>query len=296
MAELTECPKCKERYNKTIKMPKILSCGHTFCKECLVNYIKFSNELLCFICRQKQNLNDPGKLITNRTIYDLLYNTTNMKDDTVSSITSSNVSKTEVSFKIVMIGPAFSGKTSLVKRYIFQNFSDDYKVTVGFDFQTKTFEMNNKIINLNIWDTAGTEIFQSLTVSFYRNSAAAIVVFDIGDQKSFDSLDTWIDFYRENQVKLKENKQLIYLVGNKIDMDNRVISSEQAKYYMKSKRLTNYFEVSAKRGDNVDNLFNCIAQDIFKIYSELINGDKKPKEDSIKINKENMVKRKKCNC
>ena len=183
-----------------------------------------------------------------------------------------------------------------MKRYIFQNFSDDYKVTVGFDFQTKIFEMNNKIINLNIWDTAGTEIFQSLTVSFYRNSAAAIVVFDIGDQKSFDSLDTWIDFYRENQVKLKENKQLIYLVGNKIDMDNRVISSEQAKYYMKSKRLTNYFEVSAKRGDNVDNLFNCIAQDIFKIYSELINGDKKPKEDSIKINKENMVKRKKCNC
>ena len=181
MAELTECPICSERYNRTIKMPKILSCGHSFCKECLIKSLKYSQELLCSICRQKQNVKDPEQLITNRAIYDLLYNTTNIDklNNTVSSISSSDISEPEISFKTIMIGPAFSGKTSLMKRYIFKKFSEDYQVTVGLDFQCKTIKMNGKAFNMQIWDTAGTEMFQSLSASYYRNSTGAIVVFDV---------------------------------------------------------------------------------------------------------------------
>ena len=194
-----------------------------------------------------------------------------------------------------MIGPAFSGKTSLVKRYVFKKFSDDYKVTVGLDFQSKTIQMNGKYISLQIWDTAGTEMFQSLSASYYRNSAGAIVVFDVTDEKSFESLDTWINFYRENKDRTKED--LIYLVGNKVDLDNRVISEKDAKNYLMSKGLKNYFEVSAKRGDNVDKLFNSLAKDIFQIYSELINESQKEKKAPIELKYEKSEKKSKgCPC
>ena len=194
-----------------------------------------------------------------------------------------------------MIGPAFSGKTSLVKRYVFKKFSDDYKVTVGLDFQSKTIQMNGKYISLQIWDTAGTEMFQSLSASYYRNSAGAIVVFDVTDEKSFESLDTWINFYRENKDRTKED--LIYLVGNKVDLDNRVISEKDAKNYLMSKGLKNYFEVSAKRGDNVDKLFNSLAKDIFQIYSELINESQKEKKAPIELSHEKSEKKSKgCPC
>ena len=194
-----------------------------------------------------------------------------------------------------MIGPAFSGKTSLVERYVFKKFSDDYNITVGFDFQSKTIHMNGKCISLQIWDTAGTEMFQTLTASYYRNSAGAIVVFDVTNEKSFESLDTWINFYRENKDRTKE--ELIYLVGNKVDLDNRVISEKDAKNYLMSKGLKNYFEVSAKRGDNVDKLFNSLAKDIFQIYSELINESQKEKKAPIELKHEKSEKKSKgCSC
>ena len=248
MADLRECPICSERYNRTTKMPKILSCGHTFCKKCLTNSLKYSKELSCSICRQQQNINDPEQLITNRTIYDLLYSTQNLNEPTysVSSISSSNDSS-EISFKIILIGPAFSGKTSLVRRYVFENFIEDYEVTVGLDFQVKVIQKNGKTIKLYIWDTAGTEMYQSLTASYYRNSVGAIVVFDVTDEKSFKSLDTWIKFYRENKDSKLED--LIYLVGNKIDLVNeRVISKEKAKKYMESNKLMNYLKFLLKVG------------------------------------------------
>lgn len=296
MAELIECPICSERYNRTEKSPKILSCGHTFCKDCLIKSLKYSKNLSCSICRQNQNIKEPEQLITNRTIYDLLYNTTNVNEinNSISSLSSSE-EKAQISFKIIMIGPAYSGKTSLVRRYIFKEFSDNYNVTVGLDFQSKTIQMNGKCISLQIWDTAGTEMFQSLTASYYRNSSGAIVVFDVTDEKSFESLDIWIKFYRENKDTTKED--LIYLVGNKVDLDNRVISEKQAKNYLISKGLKNYFEVSAKRGDNVDKLFNSLAKDIFQIYSKLINEIKKEKKDSIELNHEKSEKKSKgCPC
>lgn len=285
-----------ERYNRTEKSPKILSCGHTFCKDCLIKSLKYSKNLSCSICRQNQNIKEPEQLITNRTIYDLLYNTTNVNEinNSISSLSSSE-EKAQISFKIIMIGPAYSGKTSLVRRYIFKEFSDNYNVTVGLDFQSKTIQMNGKCISLQIWDTAGTEMFQSLTASYYRNSSGAIVVFDVTDEKSFESLDIWIKFYRENKDTTKED--LIYLVGNKVDLDNRVISEKQAKNYLISKGLKNYFEVSAKRGDNVDKLFNSLAKDIFQIYSKLIDEIKKEKKDSIELNNKKSEKKSKgCPC
>ena len=89
-----------------------------------------------------------------------------------------------------MKGFAGVGKTCLVRRYCFQTYSEIYECTIGLDFQSKIVKLDGgKAIRLQIWDTAGTEIFQTLTASYYRNSAGAIVVFDVTSQESFDTLD-----------------------------------------------------------------------------------------------------------
>ena len=282
MSELTECPICFERFNRTEKMPKILSCGHTFCKGCLIKQKNKFNQLSCPVCRESQKINDPEQLITNRTIYDLLYNPTN-------EIGDDNINTTNFEYKVIMIGPASSGKTSLVRRYVTKEFSEMYSVTVGLDYQTKKVQIGKKTVNLSIWDTAGTEMFQSLSRSYYRKSHAAIVVFDINEEKSFQALGNWINFYRENKEPLM--KDMLYLVGNKIDIGNNVISDKEAKKYLKENNLKKYFKTSAKSGDNVDKLFEEIAKDLIENY-KLTNN----KSTGIKLNETEKKKRKKCKC
>jgi len=288
---LTECPICLERYNKTEKMPKILSCGHTFCKSCLIKQNQKNNELFCSICREKQNVNDPEQLITNRTIYDLLYNpmNENLDDASVSSNYSTDSKEEKFEFKVIMIGPAFSGKTSLVKRYVTQAFIDTYNVTVGLDFQSKEIQIGKKTVKLNIWDTAGTEMFQSLSRSYFRKCFAAIVVFDINEKKSFESLDTWIKFYRDNKEKSLDD--MMYLVGNKTDINKKAVSDEEVNNFLKLNNMKKFFKTSAKSGDNVDKLFERIAKDLISNYK---NYDFNQNEStSIILNGNNNVKIKK---
>ena len=258
MSKVTECSICLERYNTKNKTPKILHCGHTFCKECLYNSKKKSNNILsCPICRKKELFEDIEDLSTNRVIYDLLYNP-NQEEDII--IDEQN------KFKIIIIGSAFTGKTSLLNRCIKKKFSDEYNVTLGADIQFLKVKVGNEYIGLNIWDTAGTEKFQSIQKIYYLKCYAALVVFDVGSRDTFDSVLSWISFYKEN--KNRELKELIYLIGNKIDIgDKREVSKEEAEELAKLHNLK-YYETSAKDGTNVDKIFNDIGQELVRIYKE----------------------------
>lgn len=291
MSELTDCPICLERYNKTEKVPKILNCGHTFCKECLIKLKNKYGKLECSICRENIK-NDPEQLITNRTIFDLLYTPKIEENNIYERSISNSITDEKLSFKIIMIGPANSGKTSIVRRYVDKKFNDDYKVTVGFDYMNKDITIGKKKINIQLWDTAGTEMFQSLSSSYYRNSYGALVVFDVLDRKSFESLNTWINYYREHRDQKYE--ELIYLIGNKIDSKDRVISKKEAMDFMEENNLKEYYESSAKKGDNIDNIFNNIAKDLIKIYGNNNNN----KSVRISLNRPSLQrkKEKKCKC
>ena len=291
MSELTDCPICLERYNKTEKVPKILNCGHTFCKECLIKQKNKYGKLECSICRENIK-NDPEQLITNRTIFDLLYTPKIEENNIYERSNSNSITDEKLSFKIIMIGPANSGKTSIVRRYVDKKFNDDYKVTVGFDYMNKEITIGKKKVNIQLWDTAGTEMFQSLSSSYYRNSCGALVVFDVLDRKSFESLNTWINYYREHRDQKYE--ELIYLIGNKIDSKDRVISKKEAMDFMEENNLKEYYESSAKKGDNIDNIFNNIAKDLIKIYGNNNNN----KSVRISLNRPSLQrkKEKKCKC
>ena len=108
-------------------------------------------------------------------------------------------------------------------------------------------------------------MFQSMMPSIIRNSHVAIVVFDITNKKSLEDCKYWIDIYRQYQSK--ETKELIYLIGNKIDLpkENQVISAKDGEYFCLDNKLRKYYEVSAKTGQNVDDLFINIAKDLIDI-------------------------------
>ena len=221
--KLTECQICFERFNKTNKEPKILNCGHTFCKECLIHIQKRIEEINCSICGKKQSEKNVEAFATNRLVFDLLY---------LPNVEIKN-EKDKKAFKVILIGPAYSGKSSLIRQYIYKQFNDKYNVTIGFDFDTKKIKIENHILNLQIWDTAGTELYQSLTSSYIRNSHVGIVVFDITKRKGFEECKNWINVYRQYQSR--EKKELIYLVGNKIDLSEelRVVSKEEGENFCK---------------------------------------------------------------
>ncbi|KAG6521966.1 hypothetical protein ZIOFF_019100 [Zingiber officinale] len=94
---------------------------------------------------------------------------------------------------------AFSGLLNLAIRYVHKKFTQQYKVTIGADFVTKEILVDDRLVTLQIWDTAGQEIFQSLGVAFYRGVDCCVLVYDVNVRRSFDTLDNWHDEFL-NQV------------------------------------------------------------------------------------------------
>lgn len=123
---------------------------------------------------------------------------------------------------------------------------------------------------MQIWDTAGQERFQSLGVAFYRGADCCVLVFDITNTKSFESLDSWREEFLIQASPRDPDNFPFVVIGNKIDEQNkRKISSCRASTWCKSKNNIPYFETSAKNAVNVDQAFEEIARKALKKeYSE----------------------------
>ena len=138
--------------------------------------------------------------------------------------------------QLIMIGESSVGKTCLIRRYTNNLFNINHLETAGIEFNSKEEKINNKIIKVKIWDTAGQEIFHSLTKNFYRKADGIIIVFDITNRESFDRVHDWVKSVYDNTDTYKEIP--ILLVGNKIDLEmNRQISKDEGI------KLSEYFEI-----------------------------------------------------
>ncbi|GAA6107611.1 ras-related protein Rab-6A isoform X1 [Tachysurus ichikawai] len=158
-------------------------------------------------------------------------------------------------FKLVFLGEQSVGKTSLITRFMYDSFDNTYQATIGIDFLSKTMYLEDRTIRLQLWDTAGQERFRSLIPSYIRDSAAAVVVYDITNVNSFQQTTKWIDDVRTE----RGSDVIIMLVGNKTDLaDKRQVSIEEGE--RKAKELSVMFiETSAKAGYNVKQLFRRVA-------------------------------------
>ncbi|XP_037544016.1 ras-related protein Rab-6A isoform X2 [Nematolebias whitei] len=158
-------------------------------------------------------------------------------------------------FKLVFLGEQSVGKTSLITRFMYDSFDNTYQATIGIDFLSKTMYLEDRTIRLQLWDTAGQERFRSLIPSYIRDSAAAVVVYDITNVNSFQQTTKWIDDVRTE----RGSDVIIMLVGNKTDLaDKRQITTEEGEQRAKETNVL-FIETSAKTGYNVKQLFRRVA-------------------------------------
>ncbi|XP_051944974.1 ras-related protein Rab-41 isoform X1 [Xyrauchen texanus] len=178
-------------------------------------------------------------------------------------------------FKLVFLGEQSVGKTSLITRFMYDSFDNTYQATIGIDFLSKTMYLEDRTIRLQLWDTAGQERFRSLIPSYIRDSAAAVVVYDIANLNSFQQTSKWIDDVRTE----RGSDVIIMLVGNKTDLaDKRQISVEAAEKKARELNVL-YIETSAKAGYNVKQLFRRVAAAL----PGMDGTPEKSKEDMIDI-------------
>ena len=174
-------------------------------------------------------------------------------------------------YKLIIVGETGCGKSSLLTQFTDKRFTPVHDLTIGVEFGAKLITLDNsKVIKLQIWDTAGQESFRSITRSYYRGAAGALLVFDITKRKTFTELNTWLE-----EVKAAAPSNMVMLiVGNKYDLDNyREVSYSEASKFAKSVGLE-YIETSAKNYHNVEKLFEKLSKKIYIKYEESPNKNK----------------------
>jgi len=152
------------------------------------------------------------------------------------------------------------GKTCLLLRYANDSFSPTFITTIGIDFKIKNIELDGKRIKLQIWDTAGQERFRTITTSYFRGAQGILLVYDVTDKGSFNSIRNWVGQIQQH-ADVHVNK---ILIGNKCDVDDeRVVSTEEGQALANEfDPPMHFFETSAKNNINVESGFVAVARDV----------------------------------
>ncbi|KAI9283411.1 ras family-domain-containing protein [Sporodiniella umbellata] len=178
--------------------------------------------------------------------------------------------------KLVLLGESAVGKSSIALRFVNRQYVENREPTIGAAFLTQKCNLKDRSIKFEIWDTAGQERFHSLAPMYYRNSQAAIVVYDITKSSTLDKAKSWV-----KELQRQANTDIVIaLVGNKLDLvegsdlnneeagsptDNeeheRQVFKDDAKAYADEAGLM-FFETSAKLSQNIDTVFSTIASKI----------------------------------
>lgn len=194
------------------------------------------------------------------------------------------------------------GKSSLVLRFVKDQFDDYRESTIGAAFLTQTISLDDSTtVKFEIWDTAGQERYKSLAPMYYRNANCAVVVYDITAPASLDKAKAWV---KELQRQANENI-VIALAGNKLDLANdpttgtskRAIDTADAEAYAREAGLL-FFETSAKTSENVKELFTAIAQKL-PLDQQGQRGSRGaggPGSRSVNLNRANEATQQGCNC
>ena len=202
---------------------------------------------------------------------------------------NNSIQKECYKLKIIIVGDSSVGKTNIINRYVNGEFSRDYMITIGMDFLTCNLELDNKIFKLNLWDTAGSDQFRSVTKGYYSNSCCALIVYDITNEKTFQNVKQWMD---DCYAFANKNIHLV-LVGNKIDLQqDRKINKETAEEFAGQYGM-DFYEVSALSGENIENIFfgicNFISQQIdegkYDFNDPSVGVSKSNIEEGLKINR-----------
>ena len=184
--------------------------------------------------------------------------------------------------RLLIIGDSFVGKTSFLSYYSSGSFNLNYLATAGLELITKDEIIDNKTIRIDLWDTAGNEKFYSLTTGFFKNAEGIMVMFDVTSPTSFENVRNWTESIKTH-LSLEANNIPVIIVGNKIDLKEREIKTEDANKYCRELGFK-YFETSAKTGENVKLTVKYLVKEVinkkhFKINDIIIPNGKKPENE-----------------
>ena len=169
--------------------------------------------------------------------------------------------------KIIILGDSGVGKTSLIKQYVNKTFTSQYKATWGADFLVKEVMVDDRLVTMQIWDTAGQEKCQSLGLAFYRGADCCVLVYDVTNANSFETLDSWRDKFLMDITPENPEQFPFVVLGNKSDLENRQVSTSKAQNWCELKNFP-YFETSAKETTNMEQAFNKIAKDALAMQNK----------------------------
>lgn len=187
--------------------------------------------------------------------------------------TSPDAAVRPIQTKLVLLGEAAVGKTSVVHRFVQDDFQENREPTIGAAFLTQRCRLEDRLVKFEIWDTAGQERFHSLAPMYYRNAQASAVVYDVTKASSFEKAKLWV-----KELQRQASPQIVIaLVGNKIDLITedgdesseapveREVERADAQQYAQENGLL-FFETSAKTGENVAQVFHAVASAILARY------------------------------
>ena len=171
--------------------------------------------------------------------------------------------------KIVILGDSGVGKTTLLQQYLNGKTTGQSKPTIGADFSKKEILIDNTVVTLQIWDTAGQEKFQSLGYAFYRGADCCALVYDITNPQSFDSLSRWKDGFNENAGPSDPQSFPFVCLGNKLDQEaDRAVATTKGQAWAKENNDMMFYETSAVEGLCVEEAFFEMAKAALKRDAE----------------------------
>ena len=206
-----------------------------------------------------------------------------------SAVLPTEVAEPDYLLKIILIGDSGVGKTNILSKFVKNQFNPESKTTIGVEFATKTVQINGKTAKAQIWDTAGQERYRAVTSAYYKGANGAMVIYDITNSVSFNSLQKWLKELRDNS----DTQVTIMLVGNKSDLaEMRSITTREATDFAESEKLL-FFETSARDSTNIGEAFTSLIAAILDNsgFNNLIKSsstDANKPGVSVKIHKPNL--------
>ena len=190
----------------------------------------------------------------------------------------------DITYKFLILGDTSVGKTSFIQKYSNNSFNHYQKSTVGIDYSITTIRFKDKNIKIQIWDTAGQERYRSIVKSFYQGANGILLMFDISNMDTFTGITSWL-----KEINELNTSASMVLVGNKSDLEKkRAVTFEAGKELADSIKIP-FFETSAKLNTNLSTAFYSLVECSYNKFGDM------NKRDSVYIDKNNDVKKKK-NC
>ena len=167
------------------------------------------------------------------------------------------------SIKIILLGDSSVGKTSIIRRLCKGDFEDNLLATLSIECYNYIIKINDFIIRMQLWDTVGQELYNSIISNYYRSTDVAIFVYSVDNKKSFENIQKWFDQMVEKNTKVENNNLKCVLLGNKTDLE-REISFEQGEKYANENNFLMFKEISCKKNshedvDNIIEIFDVIG-------------------------------------